>query len=124
MMSPMPETITIPGQQLRFADLLLNPSVVPEDEDRLCAQAQAVLNLFAQARRLGTDVSTAQLAEIGCQYNARLYECRRYLVRKGFCIDLVRRGDHGVNFYRMVPIEKSEFHRKHREKLEAGGPWR
>ena len=120
----MPNILAIPGQQLNFADLLVNSTVPPDDELRLSRQAEKMLQLFVLAYRVGRDVSNGELREIGQQHNARLFEVRRYLVSRGFCIDLIRRGPGGVNFYRLLPIEKSDFYRKHREKLEMGGPWR
>ena len=112
------------GQQLDFVDLDLNPSVAREDEPRLSGQAQRMLQLFLRARDRGEEISTLQLAEVGLQPQARLYECRRFLVRRGLCIDLVARGRDGVNWYAIRPLAKSEFYRRHRDRLEVrSAPW-
>lgn len=41
---------------------------------------------------------------------ARLSEVRRAMIPTGYCIDLVRRGKGGVNYYAIVPIETSTFY--------------
>ena len=82
----------LPGQQLGFTDLALNSSVQCADEPRLSRQAQAMLQLFLRARDCGEEVSNIQLREIGQQHNSRLFEVRRYLVRRGFCIRSRRQG--------------------------------
>jgi len=95
----------------------LNSSVAVEDEARLSNQAQQILQYFREARRLGMKVTTRCLTRIAAQYNARLYEVRRYLIPQGFCIDLVRGGPDGNNEYQMVPLDQSKFYTKHRHKF-------
>jgi hypothetical protein len=98
-------------------ELLLNPSVEAGDEQRLSAQARRILTLFRTRHGLGLEVSTIDLQHIGLQYNARLYEVRRFLIRRGECIDLIRNGEGGVNYYKIVPLEKSEFYKNNKDKL-------
>ncbi len=100
--------------QLTFDDLiLLNPSVEPEDETRLSGQAQRILQLFVTARRDSRLVANVELISIAAQYNARLFEVRRFLVKHGFCIDLLRRDRGGICWYGMVPIDESTFYQQH-----------
>jgi hypothetical protein len=101
--------------QLSFADLLLNPSVRPEDEQRLSRQAGRILRLFVRARQQGRLIATTDLIAVAGQYQARLYEVRRYLVPRGFCIDLTRRGKDGLNYYKMLPLCESTFYKQHPE---------
>jgi len=56
------------------------------------------------------------MMQIGAQYNARLYEVRRYLVPKGWCIDRIAK-DGGQNTYKIVPVGDSEFYEKNRHKF-------
>jgi len=107
-------------QQLTF-DLLLNPSVTEAEEGRLCAQGRAMLGLFRSRDYMGLTVSTIDLAEIGCQYNARLWEVRRFLIPQGLCIDLIAKDPvaAGVNHYKIVTLSKSTYYAQHRDKLEA-----
>jgi hypothetical protein len=96
----------------------LNPTVQPEDEERLSAQAERLLALFQQRRREGLTVHTGEMRDIACQYNARLYEIRRRLVKEGLCVDLVKRiPGTGINHYRIVPLAESKFYAAHRERL-------
>jgi hypothetical protein len=98
--------------QMTFEDAVrLNPSVRPEDAGRLGRQATDMLVLFALARRRGETVATTDLMRIAGQYNARLYEIRRHLVPRGFCIDKVRRDGNGVHHYAMVPVSESVFYK-------------
>jgi len=103
------------NSQLCFEDLLLNPSVHSEDEGRLSRQAKGILELFLEGRQKGRLVSTAELADIGLQYSARVHEVRRYLVPRGFCVDLLKRGPGGMNWYAMVPLAESNFYKTHPE---------
>ena len=103
------------NSQLCFGDLLLNPSVPEQDEARLSRQAEAILQLFVRARQQGRLVANTHMMEIACQYSARLWEIRRYLVPNGFCIDLLKRGDNGLNWYAMVPLRESTFYKTHPE---------
>jgi len=102
-------------RQLCFDDLLLNPSVQAEDEQRLTQQAKKILQIFVRARQEGRLVANTQLMSLACQYSARLWEIRRYLVPNGFCIDLVRRGEGGINYYSMLPLSESLFYKNHPE---------
>jgi hypothetical protein len=99
-------------QQLNF-EVLLNPSVATADDLRLSRQARAMYRLFSEGR----SVSNVQLAQIGRQYGARLYELRRALIPLGWCIDVVGKGGNGVCFYRLVRIEESSFYREHQGSL-------
>jgi len=99
-------------QQLGF-EILLNPSVATADEVRLSRQARAMYRLFAEGRV----VSTTELARIGRQYGARLWELRRALIPLGWCIDMVSRLRSGVCFYKLVRVEESSFYEEHRESL-------
>lgn len=103
--------------QLTFDDLLLNPSVQPQDEGRLNRQAEAILRLFLHARRDNRLVTNTELMAIGRQYQARLYEVRRFLVPQGFCIDLIKRDGDGLCYYSMIPIDESTFYLAHRDTL-------
>jgi hypothetical protein len=98
-------------QQLGF-EILLNPSVATGDELRLSHQGRAMYRLFVGGRV----VSNTELARIGRQYGARLWELRRALVPIGFCIDLIKsRG--GVCFYQMRQLSESSFFADHRHSL-------
>jgi hypothetical protein len=107
-----------PYRQSTFTELMLNASVEKADESRLSTQGRKVLALFREAYRKGQTVSTAQLMEISAQYQGRVYECRRWLVGQGYCIDLVKRGKDGLNFYAVVPLAKSEFYKSHKARLD------
>ena len=77
----------------------LNRSVQPEDAARLTAQAKKIYELFKRVGR----VSTGELSSIALQYNARIYELRRWLeIYKGKTIKLVKKGKGGNNFYEIV----------------------
>jgi hypothetical protein len=102
--------------QLTF-EILLNPSVEVEDERRLSRQAREMYLLFVARYRIGLVVSTSDLREIAAQYNARLYEVRRALVARGLCIDLVRKGMGGQNYYAIVALAESTFYKKHKDKF-------
>jgi len=91
-------------------EILLNPSVPVEDELRLSRQANKMYGLFRIRQRIGLCVSTIDLEEIGNQYQARLYEVRRALIPLGWCIDLVRKGQGGINYYKLVRVEDSKFY--------------
>ena len=109
-------------QQMTFEDyraehVMLNPSVSAADEARLGPQADTVLKLFLGRAHWGQTVSTIDLRAIGCQYNARLWEVRRYLASHcDQCIDRVKK-DGGVNHYKLVPLAESEFYREHKDKF-------
>jgi hypothetical protein len=99
--------------QFTFDDLFLNSSIESKDEIRLSGQAERILRLFIVARRDNRLVSNTALMAIGRQYQARLFEVRRFLVKHGFCIDLVKRNGNGVNYYSMVSVDKSTFYQQH-----------
>lgn len=98
--------------QLTF-EILVNPSVGAAEEPRLSKQNRAIFRLFSGGR----SVSNVQLAQVARQYNARLWELRRALVRTGFCIDLISKTRRGLCFYKLVPVEQSSFYRDHRDTL-------
>jgi len=102
--------------QLTF-EILLNPSVPEADELRLGRQVEKMYSLFVERRKAGLTVSNTELAKIGFVYQARLYELRRALIPHGWCIDLVRKSEGGVNCYSLVPLEDSTFYAKHKDKL-------
>jgi hypothetical protein len=123
---PAPAQATAPaaGSPYRardFIDLDVNPSVPasPAEEKRLSNQAGAIRDLF-RSRWPGGVVTTLELSRISRQYNSRLWELRRYLVRRGFCIDRVG-GHGGCHRYRVVPVRTSRFFRQHRAKFELEG---
>ncbi len=97
--------------------LTLNPSVKEKDELRLSRQAMEMYELFLARDRMGLLVSTNDLDAIGDQYQARLYEVRRALISKGLCIDLVKKGEGGVNYYKLVNLEQSTFFSKRKNYL-------
>jgi hypothetical protein len=107
-----------PYGQAIATELMLNPSVERADESRLSHQGRKVLALFREAYRKGQTVSTVQLMEISAQYQGRVFECRRWLVCQGYCIDLVKRGRDGLNHYAVVPLAKSTFYKSHKAKLD------
>ena len=98
-------------------DILLNPSVKPEDERRLSRQARDIWSLFRFKRRLALKVSNADMQEIAMQYNARVNEVRHALCKTGWMIDLVH-GENGLNFYEIVSLDNSSFWKKIIEKGE------
>ena len=89
----------------------MNPSVAAADEDRLSRQARAMLILFESRKKMGFSVSTIDLRQIGCQYNARLWEVRRFLASRGEFIDRIGKDPKaaGVNHYKIVPFSESKF---------------
>ena len=114
-----PQTGSPYGRQLHFVDL--NPSVSRRDEKRLSRLAERTLELFRRAYRQNRAVSTTELAAISSQYGARIHECRRHLIKRGWCIDRVSGGHGGVHYYRIRPIDRSQFVKQHRVKLQAEG---
>ena len=101
-------------------DPLLNPSVEEIDEERLAKHVIQLFRLFRARHKAGCQVSTIDLMADGkAQYNARLYELRRGLIPQGWCIDKVKRGENGNNYYSLVPNSESEFYKKLKEKGEA-----
>ena len=103
-------------KQLGF-EVLLNPSVPAEAELRLSRQVEVMYRLFVHHHRFGVPVSNAELMQIGCQYNARLYELRRALIPVGWCIDFVGKGERGLCFYKLVRLGESQFYAQHRDRL-------
>ena len=99
-------------------DILLNPSVAEIDEERLSRQARDIYSLFKYKQfRLGLKVTTGDLADIARQYNARVNEIRHALVKVGEMIDEIP-GQGGTNYYEVVPLEKSTFWKKVKQKNE------
>ena len=74
----------------------LNKTVKPEDAPRLNKQAQAIYELL-----LAGEVTTGQMASIGLQYNARLYEIRRALWPTGKDVKKFD-GSGGNNIYKII----------------------
>lgn len=103
--------------QMTF-EILLNPSVEEQDEKRLLTHFWSLWNLFWSRCRIGIFVvSTLDLMDCGkAQYGARLSEVRRAMIPMGYCIDLVKHGQGGVNYYAIVPIENSSFYARLKEK--------
>ena len=102
-------------------EIILNVSVDRADEERLAGQTRQILELFRKAYMRGGTVSTTHLAAISLQYGGRIFELRRFLVKRGYCVDLISRGANGVSQYAVVPLAKSVFYVKHREELDAEG---
>jgi hypothetical protein len=111
-----------PYRQRDFRDLDVNPSVPASraEEDRLSNQAARILALFRSRYPSGT-VTTLEMAAISRQYGSRLWEIRRHLVRKGYCVDCVRRGSRGCHHYAVRDFSHSRFFKKHRAQFEAEG---
>jgi hypothetical protein len=105
--------------QMMLDEVLLNPSTQKMDEQRLSRQCRSIFGLFCARRRMGMLVTTADLMAEAGQYNARINELRRAIIKIGWCIDLVKRNSDGNNGYELVPIENSEFYAKHRNKLDG-----
>ena len=113
--------------QMMLAEIPLNPSVPIEDEDRVEAQDKKMRRLFFAHHKIGLFVSTIDLAEIGDQYQARLYELRRALIEHDLCIDrllrdelskeLAERSKKGIHYYHLVPLSKSRFYAERKAKL-------
>ena len=105
------------------AEVLLNPSVELPDEDRLEGYCKELYHLFIGRRNLmamftkAAPVSTADLMEKGkAQYNARLMELRMALIPMGWCIDRIK-GEGGTHYYDLVPLEKSSYYKKRKDKM-------
>lgn len=111
------------GKQLQFESALNNGriefqippnrSVGPEDMLRLSRQAKAIYE-----RLQAGPATTSELAAIGLQYGARINSLRHYLVKQGKCVDVIE-GENGNNLYEIVPLERSTFWRRVREKQEV-----
>lgn len=107
------------GTQMTL-NILLNPSVEDIDESRLVDHILRLFGLFKSRHNAGVQVSTLDLMDFGkAQYNTRLYELRRALIKQGWCIDRVRRGENGVHYYELVPNEQSTFYKWLKEKGEV-----
>ena len=98
------------GVQLTFDDIDLNPSVETADENRLSAQAREIYHILIlenqQTRKLNR-ISTSELSSMACQYNARIWEIRRHLEKRGFTV-VCEKGEGGENWYQIITIEKAE----------------
>ena len=84
-------------------------------------------NALGPGKTKGTRKSTSTArrvvwtSELAAQYNARLYEVRRYLVTRGWCIDRVGHDTgRGENAYRLVPLSESTFYAQYKERLLCG----
>jgi len=67
---------------LPLFDIPLNSTVPIEDAVRLKQQTREILELFLSAHERGGRISTIDLTHAAGQYNARLYEVRRFLVHR------------------------------------------
>lgn len=104
-------------RQMLLSEIPLNPSVEVEDELRLSRQCREMYSLFRVREKIGLSVSTIDLDEIGDQYQARLFELRRALIKIGLCIDLIKKGKGGVNYYALVNVDESSFYAKRKDRL-------
>lgn len=112
---------------MTFSDIDLNPSVVSADEKRVEAQDKRMRRLFFARHKVGLFVSTLDIKDIGLQYNTRLSELRRKLIKHGLCIDKLRReelpeeiakrSEKGIHYYHLVPLSKSRFYAQRKEIL-------
>ena len=102
--------MTLPGVQLTFDDIKLNPSVLAEDQERLTNQARDIFHIMAsenqQTKKLNR-MSTSELSTMACQYNARILEIRRHLEKKGFTV-FCEHGEGGENWYQIMTITQAE----------------
>jgi len=83
------------GAQMYLHQLLLNPSVKAEDEVRLSKQAHKIYRMLLKGR-----VTTGELSQIACQYNARIWEIRKYLEPLGQTVKMTK-GENGNNVYEL-----------------------
>lgn len=90
-----PYTVIGKGQ-LTFGDIEPNISVKEEDARRLKAQAWQVFNRLNN--KILPRVSTAELAEMAPQYNARIFEIRQFLKSYGYTVKRIH-GENGMNYY-------------------------
>lgn len=106
------------AQQLIFEDMMVGSTVARDDEERLSRQNNLMLRYFVWCRRRNRPISTTELLRFGCQYQSRLFDVRRHLIPRGFCIDRSsgRKGT-GIHFYRMVPLDESEWYAKRKDRL-------
>lgn len=105
-------------RQMTLDEIPLNPSVKAEDEKRLSHQAREILSLFRYKLRLDLPVSTIELIGICGQYQARLWEVRRFLLKHcNQCIDRIR-GEKGCYYYKIMPKELSTFYAERKAKLD------
>jgi len=106
----LPVGVQLTFEDLQDDDILLNPSVETADENRLSAQARDIYHILAsenQQTRKFNRMSTVELASMACQYNARIFEIRRHLEKKGFTV-FCEKGEGGENWYYITTIEKAE----------------
>jgi len=103
-------------EQLNF-QILLNPSVPESDELRLSRQGYRIYKIFADAHRSNRLVANTELVQVGLGYGGRIFELRRALIPLGWCVDLIRKGGNGLNYYAMIRLAESEFYRSHKDKL-------
>ena len=88
-------------RQLMLNEILVNPSVEPEDELRLSRQAMRIYKMF----RFFGKVSNVMMADVAKQYNARIYEIRKALEPFGRTVKLVEKHPNGLNFYKIANLE-------------------
>ena len=98
------------NRQMMLAEIPLNPSVRAKDELRLSKQAREVYEKLQTG-----PLTTGELSDIACQYNARLNEIRHTLQPLGLTVDLVKEGNNGNNEYAIVEFEGSNY-QKHLQK--------
>lgn len=94
----------------------LNPSVTPEDEDRLHAQAHTILERLKRG-----PISNVNMADISMQYNARVFELRRMLEPKGFTVSIIQKQADGVNIYGIVEGVNRKVFRKAKQITDGRG---
>lgn len=92
-----------------LTELMLNPSVKPEDETRLSQQAIRVWQLFCDGRNTYRPVWTSALRAVAAQYNARINEIRTWLRTYGLTIDNTGTNGNGDHEYRVREFEGSNY---------------
>lgn len=92
-------TATTETQRLPLFDGLVNPSVAPDDEDRISDQAQRVY-----ARLKHGPATNIELHNIALQYNARIYEIRRFFTEHapGWEVHIISKRTDGVNVFAII----------------------
>jgi len=111
-------------RQMLLSEVPVNPSVEPEDELRLSAQALDIYKRLKHKAMWTADLilpdgvicplcgfcsSLSPETHINCQYNARLNEIRHALMEMGLTVDLTEECASGNNKYEIVNFEGSRF---------------
>ena len=94
----------IPGRQMLLDEILVNPSVPPEDELRLSKQAMKIYEKLRGRKLYGGWVNTDEMAEIARQYGARLNEIRRALIPLGLIVGPPEKRDN-LNWYTIILLD-------------------